>query len=175
MTKDKIKNSETPKKPNAFVNYFKTLAGDFKRAIQDNINIIWALLIGSSGVFIGLFLDDHVVAINSLVGPFKLCGFEMFAMVIAGCLNIVWAFGVMKTRSLTSSIFAAITTLVITVCGVLWITNFYQNYQYTSFNTFAENGVLSSIVCVILAIVFPVIGTLSSFFTINWNYKKDKF
>ena len=48
------------------IKYFKTVLGDMKRSLQDNINILWSLLIASSGIFIGMFLTDHVEAVGKL-------------------------------------------------------------------------------------------------------------
>ena len=127
------------------IKYFKTVLGDMKRSLQDNINILWALLIGSSGVFIGMFLSDHVEAVGSLDAAYSLSGMAMFALVIAGCLNIVWAFSVMKTRSLSATIFATITTAVILVCGFYWIYCFTNNYQYVSTDIFLHTpGIVRS-------------------------------
>lgn len=158
------------------IKYFKTVLSDMKRSLADNINILWALLIGSSGVFIGMFLTDHVEAVGKLDATYSLSGLAMFALVIAGCLNIVWAFSVMKTRSLTASIYSAITTLVILFCGFYWIYCFINNYRYVTIDIFTEYpGILRSLICVTLAMACPLLGTIASFATINWKYKKDKF
>lgn len=158
------------------IKYFKTVLGDMKRSLADNINILWALLIASSGVFIGMFLTDHVEAVGKLNAAYSLSGLAMFALVIAGCLNIVWAFSVMKTRSLVASIYASLTTLVILVCGFYWIYCFINNYRYVTTDIFsAFPGIIRSLTCVTLAMVCPLLGTIASFATINWKYKKDKF
>lgn len=158
------------------IKYFKTVLGDMKRSLQDNINILWSLLIASSGIFIGMFLTDHVEAVGKLDAIFSFAGIAMFALVIAGCLNIVWAFSITKTRSLSASIYAAISTLVIIGCGIYWIYCFSNMYKYLQTDIFLVfPGIIRSIACVVLAMVCPLLGTIASFATINWKYKKDKF
>lgn len=153
--------------------YLKGIAFDLRRDISENPNIIWFILVALPGIFIGLFLTQHINASKALTAEYSQAGIEIFIMELAGCLNIVWGFSIMKKRNLKSSIYATITTAIIVVCGVLWISNFYLSGRvWINDNKFRGDAVVSMI-CVIISMVSPVIGTVCSFFTRNKNYKKE--
>ena len=151
--------------------YLKGIAYDLKRSISENPGIICFLLVALPGIFIGLFLSQHVNACNIFPKEDGIVGLELFIMELAGCLNMVWGFSIMKKRNLKSSIYATITTAIMVVCGVLWVRSFlkYNGPWPADF----KSDIITSIVCVIISMVTPVIGTIGSFFTRNKNYKKD--
>ena len=158
---------------NPLKKYLKGLWFDFRRAISENPNIIWFFLVALPGIFIGLFLTQHINASKALTADYSQAGIEIFIMELAGCLNIVWGFSIMKKRNLKSSIYATITTAIIVLCGILWISNFFASKTvWVDTNKFRGDAVVSTI-CVIISMVCPVVGTICSFFTRNKNYKKD--
>lgn len=179
-TSKEVKNEEKPQ-PKGFKkvwimlkNYLKGIGYDMKRAIKDNPSIIWMLFLCVPGIFIGFFITNHMNAANVLTGTYGYTGLLCFIMELAGCLNIVWAFNVMKKRNLKSSIFAAITTAIIVTCGIVWVYTLYKNgeHVFADDNQFKSDSYIS-IVCMIVASVCPFIGAVGSFFTRNKNYKKD--
>lgn len=153
--------------------YFKNIGYDLKRDISENPNIIWFLLIALPGIFIGLFLTQHINAAKALTSDYSWSGFQIFVMELAGCLNIVFGFSVMKKRNLKSSIYTSICTAVIVVCGILWISNFLRCEGVFSIDNDYTNDAVLSIICVAISVICPLIGVIASFFTINKNYKKD--
>ncbi len=153
--------------------YFKNIGYDIKRDVSENPNIIWFLLIALPGIFIGLFLTQHINAAKALTSDYSWSGFQIFVMELAGCLNIVFGFSVMKKRNLKSSIYSSICTAVIVVCGVLWISNFLRCEGVFSIENDYTNDAILSIICVAISVICPLIGVIASFFTRNKNYKKD--
>lgn len=153
--------------------YLKNIGYDIKRSISENPNIIWFFLIGLPGIFIGLFLTQHINASKCLNEDFAWSGLEIFIMELAGCLDIVWGFGVMKKKNWKSIICALITTVVIVVCGSLWISNFFRmDGVFSSTNNYKNDAILS-IVTVSISMIVPTIGSIASIFTRDKNYKKE--
>lgn len=175
-----IPANEETKSGNWFVNkilkpfgqYLKNVGYDLKRDISENVNIIWFLLIALPGIFIGLFLSQHINAAKALTEEYSWSGFEIFIMELAGCLNIVWGFNVMKKKNLKSVIFALVTTAIIDICGILWVVNFFScETVFTSENLFISDAILS-IVCILISVVAPTIGSIAAIFTRDKKYNK---
>lgn len=154
-------------------NYFKGVGKDMKRSIQDNPSIIWALLLMVPGIFIGLFLESHVRASYALTSDYNFSGLMIFIMLLAGCLNIVCGFKVKSTRSLKSSVLASICTAVIVFSGSFWIYCLIScDHVWDGTHSYAPDAV-TSIICIAISIIAPLVGAIASFFTRDKNYKKD--
>lgn len=153
--------------------YFAGLGKDIARAVQENVNIIWAILLCVPGIFIGLFLTSHIKASYALTESYNYSGISLFIMVMAGCFGIVCAFGVKGKRNLRSSIYAAITTAIIAASGIYWISCLFTCSNVWVDDNIYQGDAITSIVCIVISFVCPLIGAIGSFFTRNKNYKKD--
>ncbi len=160
--------------------YLKGIAFDLKRDVSENPNIIFGLCLMIPAVLVGFMLSTHITASGNLTNDYNNSGFQMFVLEMAGCLNVVWGFGIIKKRNLKSSIFALITTAILVTCGILWCRAFVtckypdpndDTVIVTAFEKFSSCKV--SFVSVIISCAFAVIGTIGSFFFRNKNYKKE--
>lgn len=156
-----------------FKAYLKNIGYDIKRSISENTNIIWFFLIALPGIFIGLFLTQHINASKALDENFAWSGLEIFIMELAGCLDIVWGFGVMKKKNWKSIICALLTTAVILVCGTLWVSNFFRMKGVFGSSNKYRNDAILSIITVLISMIAPTIGSIAAIFTRDKNYKKE--
>ncbi len=177
-------NAVESKQSNSFVNglkkagkslwtYIKQLGYDIKRSVSENPNTIFGILLMIPAILIGFMLSTHISASQNLPVEAKFNGLYMFILEMAGCLNVVWGFAIMKKRNLKSSIYATVTTLIITVCGILWISDFLKYSINGEAVINASSTCLQSVICVAISLVCAIAGTIASFFFINKNYKKD--
>lgn len=190
MDDKKIENGNTPivenKKDNVFKRilkslgkYFSQIGYDIKRAVSENPNWIFGLLLMVPAVLIGFLLSSHIKASFALPTSAKYTGFEMFVLEMAGCLNVVWGFSIIKKRNLKSSIFAVITTTIIVVCGILWVIEFFKapdiSFQDGTIQSIFEydSACIVSVITTLISLLCAVVGTVGSFFFRNKNYKKD--
>lgn len=94
-------------------------------------------------------------------------------MELAGCLDIVWGFGVMKKKNWKSIICALLTTAVILVCGTLWVSNFFRMKGVFGSSNKYRNDAILSIITVLISMIAPTIGSIAAIFTRDKNYKKE--
>lgn len=115
-------------------------------------------------------------------------GLYMFGMVLCGCVNIFNGVSLMKKKNLGTVITSGLISVLIVFFGVMWIQCFYHT-QYlvttiptgysipyvnlsTPYNIFNGNGIMS-MVCVYIAMITSVLGTVLGFINRNKNYKKE--
>lgn len=182
---EKIKNDSINQKSNGFKRavsslkkYFKNIGYDIKRSIQENPDIICGLFLMVPAVLIGFMLSTHISASFYLSSDYKSTGFQMFVLEMAGCLNVVWAFGIIKRRNLKSSIWAVICTAILVVCGFLWCKAFISSKLTNDAGELvsalsSHSDCVISFITVIISCAFAVLGTVGSFFFIDKNYKKE--
>ena len=160
--------------------YLKGIAFDFKRDISENPNIIFGICLMIPAILIGFMLSTHIKASFFLGKDYTSTGFQMFVLEMAGCLNVVFGFGIIKKRNLKSSIFATICTAILVTCGVLWCKAFISsklpepnNSEVIISALNADSDCMISFISVIISCLLAVAGTIGSFFFINKNYKKE--
>lgn len=158
---------------NAFIVYIKQIGYDIKRAVQENPNNIFGILMMVPAILIGFMLSTHISASRLLPATVKYNGLYMFILEMAGCLNVVWGFAIMKKRNLKSSIYGAITTAIITLCGLLWILDFTNNEVAGEMVLTYDFVCMESVICVAISLVCALGGCIASFFFIDKNYKKE--
>lgn len=155
-----------------FGKYVRQIVIDIIVAIKDKPSILFGILAAFPGIFIGLFINSHINASNGLTEDYTMSGFCMFAMMLAGCINIYCGFNIASNRRLKSSILSAICTAIFTGFAIYWLyalstCDFLWNY--TSWGGAAK----VSITCVIISLIASIVGTVGSFFFYDRNYKKD--
>lgn len=158
--------------------YFKNIGYDIKRSISENPNIIFGLCLIIPAILIGFMLSTHISASFYLSSDYTSTGFQMFVLEMAGCLNVAWAFGVIKKRNLKSSIWATICTAILVVCGILWCRAFIVSKMPNSNGELvsalsSHSDCIISFITVIISCLFALVGTIGSFFFIDKNYKKE--
>lgn len=153
--------------------YIKQITYDIKRDITENPNIIFGILMMVPAILIGFMLSTHIKASQQLPQTAEFNGLYMFILEMAGCLNVVWGFAVQKKRNLKSSIYGAITTGIITACGILWILDFVTNQTQGKMVLLTNSVCVESVICVAISLVCAIAGAIGSFFFVNKNYKKD--
>lgn len=158
--------------------YFQHIGYDIKRAIKENPSIIFGLCLMVPAVLIGFMLSTHISASFYLGSAYKSTGFQMFVLEMAGCLNVVWAFGIIKKRNLKSSIWASICTAILVACGILWCRAFIASKMPNSDGVLvsalsSNKDCVISFITVIISCIFALGGTIGSFFFIDKNYKKE--
>lgn len=122
-----------------FGKYLKGVGYDFISSFKFNNMKLPGWLIAVPGVFIGFFLMFHAPVIRSFgwqwrgydeeLGEivtrkylnFDFSGIVLFLLMLFGILNIFTAVSVMKKKNLGSVVVATFTTLVIVVCGALYL------------------------------------------------------
>lgn len=110
-------------------------------------------------------------------------GFQLFALMVLGAVMMFIAMNVSSKRNLGSSIQSTICTAAIIVFGIFWIMNFsrtnyiynvakYTELQGTKYSITSSTNMIS-IICVVIAMVSSVVGTILSFIFRDKTYKKD--
>lgn len=158
-----------------FVNYLVGIGKNIARSISDNPSIIWALLLAVPGVFIGLFLTNHIRASYSLTEDYNYSGIMLFIMELAGCINIATAFSVKGKRNIKSSVYASIGTAIIAASGIYWVYCLLTCDNVWVKDSLYRKDAVISVICISISVVTPIIGAIGSFFTRNKNYVKETF
>lgn len=153
-----------------FTVYVKHICYDIKRSIQENPCIIFGLLLMIPAILIGFMLSTHINASYNLTDGQKYSGLQMFILEMAGCLNVVWGFAIIKKRNIKSIIFAVITSAIIIVCGVLWIKGFVDVFGG---GAFTDSRCSASVLCILFSLICTVLGTVGPFFFLNYKYDKE--
>lgn len=141
------------------------------------------ILVALPGLFIGFFLGFHS-NITFLVkeGQTDYSGLLMFILVLMGCINIANGVTLSSKRNLGSVIVSSLCSLIITICGVLWIYLIFYSYhlvnsgQITLESEYSMGfNTIMSLLSVALSIVCSIAGCILGYFKRNKDYKKVKF
>ncbi len=111
-------------------------------------------------------------------------GFQLFALMVLGAVMMFVAMNVSSKRNLGSSIQATLCTAAIILFGIFWIMNFtrtnyiYNVAKYTELQgtkySITSSANMVSIICVIVAMISSVVGTILSYIFRDKTYKKEK-
>ena len=137
---------EVPQKQNFFAKvfgtfgrYLKGVGYDFISSFKYNNMKLPGWLIALPGILIGFFLMFHAPVVKSFAWSkagydaelgeyvnvtylnFDFSGIVLFLLMLFGILNIFTAVSVIKKKNLGSVITATITTVVVVVCGALYL------------------------------------------------------
>ena len=207
---DMSRYEEVPQKKNPFAKVFgmfgKYIRGvlyDFFTSFKFNNMKLPGWLIALPGVLIGFFLMFHAPVIKSFAWnadefvpgegivevsylDFDYSGIVVFLLMLFGILNIFTAASVMKKKNLGSVIVATITTLVIVVCGVLYLylIFYYQSLVNSGTITVLDNNhnpvtelnfdtkYIMSILSIVISMVSSVVGVILGFIFYDRTYEK---
>lgn len=211
--KDISRYEETPKKENpivrvfkAFGKYLKGVLYDFIASFKFNNMKLPGILIAIPGILIGFFLVWHAPVVKELSFSgkdvwdaeamefiptkyleFDFSGIVLFIMMLVSLLNIFTALNVMKKKNLGSVVVSTITTLIITVSGVLylWLIFYFKglvdagdvvpgNADLVDANgkLIMSTNYVMSIVSVGISIVSSIVGVVLGYIFYDRTYEK---
>lgn len=110
----------------AFTNFLRNLCYDIKDSFKIKPWNVCTILFMIPGLFVGLFLGSHYEASSGLPSEYSYAGFYLFALTLLGCINIFNAMSFAAKRSLGMAIFSTITSILLTLFGVLYSIQFIQ-------------------------------------------------
>ena len=158
-------------------------------------------LIAVPGIFIGFFLQWHAPAVKQMsfnhafinedfelvnvneIG-FDYTGIILFALMLAGILNIFGAASVMGKKNLGSVVRATIFTGIIVVCGALYLfAIFYYNSLVqkgvinvttdgSAWSIWSDTNFVMAIISIIVSMVSAVAGCVIGFIKYDRTYEK---
>ncbi len=174
---DRVKTKEAQMKPGikkglyVFVMYFAVLFTDIVASLKRNPAKIGALFIAAPGIFIGFFLNLEIDTIYPLAA--RWASFCMFVLVLCGCVNIFEAAEINKNRDLKSIIIAGLISIIIAVCGVVYIIDVNKAIKDQGASINSTN--IKSFIAVGISSVLGLIGVVIAFIFRDKQFKRDKF
>ena len=199
---------EVEKKENKFVaalkgfgKYLARVWKDFIASFKYNNMKLAGWLIALPGIFIGFFLQWHAPAVKQMsfnhafidedfelitvneIG-FDYTGIILFALMLAGILNIFGAASVMGKKNLGSVVRATIFTGIIVVCGALYLfAIFYYNSlvqkgiinvttDSSAWSIWSDTNFVMAIISIIVSMVSAVAGCVIGFIKYDRTYEK---
>ncbi len=184
-----IAQNKDEKKAKKFWAVVKSYCANLWLGIRDSFRYnpckLAGILVALPGLFIGFFLGFHST-ITFLVaeGESNYAGLLMFLLVLFGCVNIFNGFTLISKRNLGTVITSSVCSLIITVCGIIWIERiFYSQHLVQSGQIVLEGNAayvlgtnhIMSIISVALSILCSVAGCILGYIKRDKNYKKVKF
>lgn len=180
-----------------FWQYIKNVCYDFITSFKYNNMKLPGLLIAVPGVFIGFFLNFHAPVVKqmsfiysefdeatftiiegSYIG-FDYTGIALFVLMLFGILNIFTAASVMGKKNLGSVVFALLSTIVIVICGVLYIFAIFFYRSLVMEGKIVIDGewawdinYIMSIFSILLSIVSSIVGIVLAFIYYDRTYEK---
>lgn len=152
--------------------YLVQVLKDFVQGFIDNPSKFAVVLIALPGLLIGFFLTNHYNAIIKLDEKFSASGFQLFALVVLGCINIFNAVSYKGKRNTQSACIAAGTSLLLTILSVLYIRNYF-NHAALFPEYSMDSNTWFSIWTVGISAFLADLGSVLSFIFRNRNYKKE--
>lgn len=147
---------------------------DFVDSIKRNPSKGGGLLIATPGILIGFLLVFQIDCVYEL-GDITSAYFALFALVMAGAINIFSASNVIKKRSLGASIMATIVTAIIVGCGILYLSQVFHGMSWNKEKGFSVTySTYVSIVTVILSMLLSTAGVVISYIFYDHTYQRDK-
>lgn len=125
------------------------------------------------GLLIGLFLNVHADALNTVYAEYGYVGFILFATILLGCINIFNAFSFSSKRSLFMAIFSTIITILLVAC-VAWYTMALIKHSQDPVSTYKfTTDSYISLVVVWFSAACAVVASVLTYFFIDHNRVKD--
>lgn len=155
----------------AFMTFLKNLVYDIKDSFKIKPWNICTILFMIPGLFLGLFLGNHYEATTTLPTEFSYAGFYLFTLTLLGCINIFNATSFAAKRSLGMAIFSTITSVLLTLFGVLYVLQFIQA-NADGWDVFISSTYVS-LVIVGISIVSAIVASILTFKFVDKNRIKD--
>lgn len=180
----KVEEVTEEKHKNAVLEYLGNIWYGIVDSFRYNPCKLPGILVALPGLFIGFFLGFHSSVdffVNTQAGEQDISGLLMFILVLMGCVNIANGVTLSSKKNLGTVITSSVCSLIIVICGVLWIQRiFYSQYLVNSGILTTLGGsnydfnfsTWMSVISVILSIVCSVAGCLLGYLKRNKNYKK---
>lgn len=180
-----------------FWQYIKNICYDFITSFKYNNMKLPGLLIAVPGVFIGFFLMFHAPVVKQMsfiyseldletftivegnyIG-FDYTGIVLFVLMLFGILNIFTAASVMGKKNLGSVILALLSTVVIVICGALYIfAIFFYRSLVIDGKIIIDGGwawninYIMAIFSVALSMIASIVGIVLAFIYYDRTYEK---
>lgn len=180
-----------------FLTYIKNVFYDFITSFKYNNMKLPGYLIAVPGVFIGFFLVFHAPVVSNMKFSFETydlntyekisgnyLGFDytaivLFLLMLFGILNVFTAASVMGKKNLGSVVKALLSTIVITICGGLYVFAIFY-YRHLVMNgtiitkePFAwDINYIMAIFSIILSVASSIIGVVLAFIFYDRTYEK---
>jgi len=180
-----------------FGTYIKNVFYDFITSFKYNNMKLPGFLIAVPGVFIGFFLVFHAPVVSDMKFSyatydldtfevitgnylgFDYTGIALFLLMLFGILNVFTAASVMSKKNLGSVVKALLSTIVITICGVLYLfaifyyRNLVLNGTIVTKEPFSWNiNYIMSVFSIILSVASSIIGVVLAFIFYDRTYEK---
>lgn len=180
-----------------FWQYIKNICYDFVTSFKYNNMKLPGLLIAVPGVFIGFFLNFHAPVVKQMsfiyseFNPetwetingnylgFDYTGIVLFVLMLFGILNIFTAASVMGKKNLGSVVMALLSSVVIVICGILYIfAIFFYRSLVIEGKIVIDGGwswninYIMAIFSVALSMISSIVGIILAFIYYDRTYEK---
>lgn len=145
---------------------------DVVDSIKRNPIKIGAYLIAIPGIFIGFFMNVEIETIYKTQTEWA--PIFVFALVLAGMINIFEAFSIISKKNFGSILIASILTGLIVVAGIVYIYEISDGVKSSSQLEF-DSIVIRSFIVITVSMILSVVGCVIAWIFRDKNYKRDKF
>lgn len=145
---------------------------DVVDSIKRNPIKIGAYLIAIPGIFIGFFMNVEIDTIYKTQTHWA--PLFVFALVLAGMINIFEAFSIISKKNFGSILIASILTGLIVVAGIVYIYEISDGVKSNSQLEF-DSTVIRSFIVITVSMILSVVGCVIAWIFRDKNYKRDKF
>lgn len=145
---------------------------DIVDSIKRNPIKIGAYLIAIPGIFIGFFMNVEIETIYKTQTQWA--PLFVFALVLAGMINIFEAFSIISKKNFGSILIASILTGLIVVAGIVYIYEISDGVKSSPQLEF-DSIVIRSFIVITVSMILSVVGCVIAWIFRDKNYKRDKF
>lgn len=153
-------------KTNKITNFFKKINN------RKTLGILFVIL---SGFLVTLFRNSHVDAILILTSKYNFIGFILFVLYLIGVMILILGFKIKKDFNRKNIIVLSILYIIFLVLAINYLTIIFKDcLSSLSTTNLLDKGKLTSIISIILSLIFGLIGIILLYLSLEKEVKYER-